>query len=67
MKDTMRIEVFSSFEEENKADRQRRAGMTPKERCREFAQLQERAWGTRWTSEPMVRKASWEILPWDEQ
>jgi hypothetical protein len=67
MNNKMKMEVFPSFEEENRADRRRRARMTPEERCREFAQLQERAWGKKWTSEPMARKASYEILPWYEQ
>ena len=54
--------VFDSFVEENKAEYRRRARMTPEERCREFAALQERVWGEAWKAEPMVRKATWETL-----
>lgn len=54
------VKVFASFEEENRAEHQRLAEMTPEERCAELAVLQERAWGELWTSVPMKRVASWE-------
>jgi len=64
MKRNMPIEVFSSIEEENLAEYRRRASMTPMERMEEFAILQERMWGDKWTKEPMVKvirfgKTSW--------
>jgi hypothetical protein len=49
----MPIEVFSSIEEENLAEYRRRARMTPTERMEEFAILQERVWGNKWTKEPI--------------
>lgn len=52
--------VFSSFEEENRAEHQRLAEMSHDERCAELAVLQERAWGALWTSVPMTKVASWE-------
>ena len=60
----MRVKVFSSFEEENRAEYRRRARMTPMERLEEFGKLQERAWGKKWTEEPMVKVATFEKLPW---
>ena len=64
MNRNMRIEVFHSFEEENKAEYRRRAQMTPQERCREFGVLQERMWGNKWRAESIVKKATWENLAW---
>jgi hypothetical protein len=60
----MQIRIFHSFEEENNAEYHRRAQMTPEERLREFGILQERLWGDKWTSEPIVKKATWEKLSW---
>ncbi len=62
--DCKKIRVFSSLEEENRFERQRLAQMTPGERCREFAVLQERMWGSDWTSKPMVKVASFETVAW---
>lgn len=60
----LQVKVFSSFEEENRAEHRRLARMTPMERLEEFAILQERMWGTKWTKEPMVKIASYEKLSW---
>jgi len=64
MKKNVRVEVFHSFEDENRADTRRRAGMSYAERLREFEVLQQRAWGENWTSKPMKKVATWEILDW---
>jgi hypothetical protein len=56
--------VFSSFEEENSAEHLRLAGMTPSQRLDEFALLQKRVWGTRWTEKPMKKIASVERVSW---
>ncbi len=66
MKRNLKVSVYASFEEENRAEYRRRARMTPQERMREFALLQERQWGAKWTSEPIVRKAWWEKVTWDK-
>ncbi len=60
----MPIEVFSSIEEENRAEYGRRARMTPMERMEEFAILQERVWGNKWTKEPIVKVISFEKISW---
>ncbi|MCP5047040.1 MAG: hypothetical protein GY940_07695 [bacterium] len=60
----MPIEVFSSIEEENLAEYRRRARMTPMERMEEFAILQERVWGNKWTKEPIVKVISFEKISW---
>ncbi len=60
----MAIKVFSSIEEENEAEYRRRAQMTPQERMEEFAILQERAWGDKWTKEPMVKVITYEKISW---
>lgn len=64
MKNPRVVQVFSSFEKENRAERERRAKMTPAERCREMAALQVRQWGRRWTSTPIVKTARWEKTSW---
>ena len=64
MEGDVRVQIFSSFEEENTAEHRRLAEMSPQERLRELAILQERRWGPEWTETPMVRKATWEIVPW---
>ena len=64
MNRNLQVKIFHSFEEENRAEYIRRARMTPQERCREFGVLQERMWGNRWISEPMIKKATWETLAW---
>jgi hypothetical protein len=56
--------VFSSFEDENNAECKRFARMTPTQRLDEFAILQERVWGEKWTREPMRRIASIEKVSW---
>ncbi len=64
MKRDLKIRIYSSFEEENRAEYVRRAKMTYQERMKEFAILQERRWGSKWTSEPMVKIASFEKTKW---
>ena len=56
----VKVSIYASFEEENEAESRRRARMTPRERMREFAVIQERTWGKDWHSTPMVKKATWE-------
>ena len=58
------VRVFSSFEEENAAEHQRLAEMSPEERMREFAVLQARRWGKSWGQKPMKMRAIWERLGW---
>lgn len=59
-----RVRIFSSFEEENAAEHRRLAKMSPQERLREFAVLQERHWGRGWGDLPMTKKATWEKVSW---
>ena len=61
---SMKIAVFASFAEENEAEHRRLAKMTPEQRCQEFAILQERQWGKKWTSEPIVKIATFEKVSW---
>ncbi len=58
----LKIETFSSIDEENTQEYERRRNMTPEERLREFAILQERQWGAGWSERPIVRKVSFEKL-----
>ena len=58
------VRIFNSFEDENAAEHRRLARMSPQERCRELAVLQTRLWGELWRSVPIVKRASWEKLPW---
>lgn len=59
-----RVEIFTSFEDENAAEHRRQAAMTPAERMHELAVLQARLWGEAWTAKPLVRRASWERVDW---
>lgn len=56
--------LFASFEEENNAEHERLASLTPLQRWQEFAVLQRRAFGDAWTEEPMVKAASVETVDW---
>ena len=58
------VKIYSSYDDENRAERERRARMTAAERCREMATLQVRRWGESWTSTPIVKIASWERTSW---
>ena len=58
------LTVFSSFQEENNAEHVRLAMMTPTQRLDEFALLQERLWGKKWTHGRMVRTVKVEKLDW---
>ena len=58
------VRIFTSFEDENVAEHRRLARMTPNDRWRELAVLQARLWGEHWRSYPIVKRASWERLPW---
>lgn len=60
------VRIFTSFEEENRAEHRRLAGLTPEERLSEFAVLQERVWGELWTSLAMKKVASWERFDTEE-
>lgn len=63
-KRSIKVAVFSSFEEENAAEHRRLAKMTPTERWNEMAILQVRVWGKKWTDEPIVKVATWEKVDW---
>jgi hypothetical protein len=64
MKKNLKVEFYSSFVEENKAEYQRRSQMSTEERIREFNILQERAWGKDWISKPIEKKATFEKVSW---
>ena len=64
MKQDRKVEFFSTFIEENKAEYLRRQSMSIEERIKEFSILQERAWGKLWISKPMKKKATWEKIRW---
>ena len=56
-KRVLSVKMFSSFEEENQAEHRRLAALTPNQRLKEFAILQECVWGTRWTKDRIVKTA----------
>ncbi len=60
----LRVTVFSSFEDENRAEHRRLAHLTPMQRLEEFAILQERMWGTKWTKDRMKKIATYEKITW---
>jgi hypothetical protein len=60
----LKVEVFSSFEEEMKAEYQRRSAQSPQDRIREFSILQERCWGEKWTNSKIELVVSYEKVGW---
>ena len=60
----LNIKVFSSCEEEEAAEYKRRSMQTPKERLEEFAILQERCWGEKWTNSKIEHVVSYEKVDW---
>jgi hypothetical protein len=63
-KRVLAVKMYSSFEEENQSEHRRLATMTPDQRLKEFAILQEHVWGVRWIEDRMVKIASIEKVPW---
>jgi hypothetical protein len=64
MRKSLKVQVYNSFEAENKAEYARRKAMTPAQRMHEFALLQERVYGKNWTSEKIKKVVSYELLDW---
>lgn len=63
-KRNLSIQFFDSFEDEAKAEYQRRSEQTETERMLEFAILQERCWGPKWTKSKIQHLVSFEELSW---
>ncbi len=60
----LNIKVFNSFEEEEAAEYKRRSEQSPQERMKEFAILQERCWGDKWTKSKIEHVVSYEKVDW---
>jgi len=60
----MKVQIFDSFESENKAEYTRRGAMTPDERMAEFSALQDRAFGSEWHKQKIEDKVSFEVVDW---
>lgn len=60
----VRVTVFLSLEDENRAEHCGLAHLTPIRRLEGFAILQERMWGTKWTKYRMIKIATFEKLTW---
>jgi hypothetical protein len=63
-KRVLSVKMFSSFDEENRAEHRRLAALTPNRRLKEFAILQERVWGTKWTKDGIEKTVSIEKVKW---
>jgi hypothetical protein len=61
------VAIYSSFQEENAAEIKRRSLMSVEERFKEFAVIQERAWGKLWTETPIKKTVSFEQIKWSEK
>ena len=59
-----RVEIFSSFDQENREEDERRAAMDVAARLREFGVLLARARGATWARERIERVALVEQLTW---
>lgn len=60
----MTFQVFTSFEEEAKAEYSRRSKQSTQERIHEFSILQERCWGEKWTNQKIKHIVSFEKVSW---
>lgn len=58
------VNVYGSFAEEAEAENLRRSKQSPQERIHEFAILQERCWGEKWTHQALSREITFEIVRW---
>lgn len=58
------VQIFRSFEEEATAEYIRRSNQSPAERMNEFAVLQERCFGRKWTSNRIENVVSFEKVVW---
>ncbi|HUT76445.1 MAG TPA: hypothetical protein VM285_02100 [Polyangia bacterium] len=58
------IHCFESLEQENDAERERLARMTPEQRLAEVAALKERVFGPGWTKKPIEKIWSFETVDW---
>jgi len=56
------VRAFTSIEEENQYDYNRRKKMTVEERLKEFSIIQERRWGKDWHLQPIVKKVSFDKI-----
>lgn len=60
----LKITFFGSLEEESIAEYKRRSEQTNEERMKEFAILQERCWGEKWTKKKIEPIVSFEMVKW---
>jgi len=63
-KRNLTIKVYDSFEQEEKAETQRRSKKTPRECLDEFGILQKRVFGEDWHQQKMVRTITFEQVTW---
>jgi len=63
-KRNLTIKVYDSFEQEEKAETQRRSKKTSKECLDEFVILQRRVLGDNWCRQKMVRTITFEKVTW---
>jgi hypothetical protein len=59
-----RVEIFTSFDQENRAEDERRAAMDVAERLREFGVLLARVRGPAWVRDRIARIAQVEQVEW---
>ena len=50
-----KVQIFSSFEDENEFEYARRRKMTDRQKWLEFSELQKRRWGDDWGSIPIKK------------
>ncbi len=61
---TASVARFASLEEENEAERRRRARLTTEQRLAEAAAIRERACGQDWATRPIEKVWSLELVDW---
>ncbi len=63
-KRNLNIQFFDSFEDEARAEYDRRSKQTSEERMKEFSILQQRCWGEKWTKNRIESHVSFEEVSW---
>ena len=59
-----RVEIYDSFDAENRAEHRRKASLSSEQRIQEFEAIQARAWGADWVSKPIEKVATVEMVWW---
>ena len=61
------VKIYNSFQAAETANSSRLSLMSIEDRLKEFAVIQQRAWGKRWTETAIVKKITFEDVQWENR